>query len=108
MIAMSVAKTPSSGMWVFTFSYRKANVTKFDLVVKKVKVDPVSSFEHTMMEMSPQCCIQSFAGPLVPEKIFERFFFTIYEHGGHLGHVTSIISTIFHFYLPKRLHTKFC
>ena len=33
--------------------------------------------------------------------------FTIYGHGGHFGHVTSIISTSFHFHLPKRLHTEF-
>ena len=33
-------------------------------------------------------------GPLVREKkIFKGF--TIYGHGGHLGHVTSIILTIF-------------
>ena len=29
---------------VFTFSYRKARVSKFDLAVKKVKVTPGSSF----------------------------------------------------------------
>ena len=29
--------------------------------------------------------------------------FTIYRHGGHLGHVTSIISTNFHFHVPKSL-----
>ena len=33
--------------------------------------------------------------------------FTIYGHGGHLGHVTSIILSIFHFHVPKSLHTKF-
>ena len=33
--------------------------------------------------------------------------FTINGHGGHLGHVTSIISTHFHFHVPKSLHTKF-
>ena len=33
--------------------------------------------------------------------------FTLYGHGGHLGHVTSIISTNFHFHVPKSLHTKF-
>ena len=31
----------------------------------------------------------------VPEKIFERVF-TIYGRGGHLGHVTSIMSYDFH------------
>ena len=30
--------------------------------------------------------------------------FTIYGHGGHLGHVTSIKSINFHFHLPKTLH----
>ena len=34
------------------------------------------------------------------EEDFGRVF-TIYWHGGHLGHVTSIIATNFHF------HTKF-
>ena len=33
--------------------------------------------------------------------------FTIYGHGSHLGHVTSIISTKFHFHVPKSLQTKF-
>ena len=26
--------------------------------------------------------------------------FTIYRHGGHLGHVTSIMSSDFHFLVP--------
>ena len=40
---------------------------------------------------------------------YEDFWrvFTIYEHGGHLGHVTRIISTNFHYHEPKSLHTKF-
>ena len=33
--------------------------------------------------------------------------FTIYGHGDHLGHVTSIISIKFNFHVPKSLHTKF-
>ena len=33
--------------------------------------------------------------------------FTIYGHGSHLGHVTSIISTNSNFHVPKSLHTKF-
>ena len=32
--------------------------------------------------------------------------FTIYGCGSHLGHVTSIISSDFHFLLPESLHTK--
>ena len=42
----------------------------------------------------------------VPEKNFLRVF-TIYEHGGHLGHVTSIMSADFHFLVPESFHTKF-
>ena len=34
-------------------------------------------------------------------------FFTIYGHGGHPGHVTSIIFIYFYFHVPKSLHTKF-
>ena len=41
------------------------------------------------------------------KKIFEGFFFTIFGHGGQLGHVTSIISTNFRFHVPKSVQTKF-
>ena len=40
------------------------------------------------------------------EEDFLRVF-TIYGHGVHLGHVTSIISQNFHCNVPKSLHTKF-
>ena len=33
--------------------------------------------------------------------------FTIYGRGGHLGHVTSIMSSDFHFLVPESLQTKF-
>ena len=50
-----------------------------------------------MMGRSPQqCYIPSFVKiglPIPVKKIFKVF--TIYEHGGHLGNVTSIISKIF-------------
>ena len=32
---------------------------------------------------------------------------TIYGHGGHLGHVTSITLTNFHFLVPESFQTKF-
>ena len=32
--------------------------------------------------------------------------FTIYGHGGHLGHVPSIMSSHFHFLVPESFHTK--
>ena len=34
--------------------------------------------------------------------------FTIYGRGGHLGHVTSIMSSDFHFLVPESFHKKFC
>ena len=34
--------------------------------------------------------------------------FTIYGHGSHLGHVTSIVFINFHFLVPKSFNTKFC
>ena len=40
------------------------------------------------------------------EKI-SKGFFNIYGHGGHLGHVTSIMSSGFHFLVPESFHTKF-
>ena len=41
------------------------------------------------------------------EEDFQRVFFTIYGRGGHLGHVTSIMSSDFHFLIPESFHTKF-
>ena len=32
--------------------------------------------------------------------------FTIYGHGGHLGHVTSIMSSDFHSLVPESVHKK--
>ena len=39
----------------------------------------------------------------------EDFFrvFTIHGHGSHLGHVTSIMSSDFHFLVPESFHKKF-
>ena len=40
------------------------------------------------------------------EEDFLRVF-TIYGRGGHLGQVTSIMSSDFHFHIPESFHTKF-
>ena len=37
----------------------------------------------------------------------EDFFFSIYSHGGHLGHVTLTIYKNFHSPFPRMLHIKF-
>ena len=44
-----------------------------------------------------------------PAGLSENFYrvFTIYGHGGHLGHVTRIMLTNFHFLVPESFHTKF-
>ena len=39
------------------------------------------------------------------EEDFRRIF-TIYERVGHLGHVTSIMLSDFHFLVPESFHTK--
>ena len=60
-----------------------------------------------MMDSGPQCYIPSLVEivPLVPKKkIVEGFSFTIYGHGGQLGHVTSIMLINFHYNVPKSLH----
>ena len=40
------------------------------------------------------------------EEEFGRVF-SIYGRGGHLGHVTSIMSSDFYFFVPKSFHKKF-
>ena len=40
------------------------------------------------------------------EEDFQRIF-TIYGRGGHLGHVTSVMLSDFHFLVPESFHTKF-
>ena len=40
------------------------------------------------------------------EEDFLRVF-TIYGHGGHLGHVTSIMSSDFYCLVPESFHAKF-
>ena len=44
--------------------------------------------------------------PAASGEDFQRVF-TIYGCGGHLGHVTSIMSSYFHFLVPESFHKKF-
>ena len=55
------------------------------------------------MGLSPRCYIPSFVeiGRPVLEKKILKGFFTIYGHGGHLNHVTSIMSSDYHFLVPE-------
>ena len=61
-----------------------------------------------MMGWSPRCYIPSFEEITlpVPEKKIFKVFFTIYGHGSHLGHVTSIMASDFHFLVPESFHKK--
>ena len=67
----SLAAILSEKSTVFTFSYRNAYVTKFDLCV-----NPGSSFVQTMMGWSPRCYKPSLVkiGSPVLEKIFKGFY----------------------------------
>ena len=61
-----------------------------------------------MMRWSPGCYIPSFmeiGRPVLEKKTFEGI--TIYGRGGHPGHVTSSMSSDFHFLVPESFHTKF-
>ena len=60
-----------------------------------------------MMDWSPQCYISSFLeiGRGSGEEDFLKVF-TIKGRGGHLGHVTSIISSDFYFLVPESFHTN--
>ena len=40
------------------------------------------------------------------EEDFRRIF-TIYGRVGHLGHVTNVMLSNFHFLVPESFHTKF-
>ena len=47
---------------------------------------------------------------ILPTGSGEKYFllvFTIKGRGGHFGHVTSIMSSDFHFLVPESFHTKF-
>ena len=63
---------------------------------KKVKVNPDSSFVKLCKSGRAHIPNATYQVPrpldfLVQEKIFKEFF-TLYGHGGHLGHVTINIS----------------
>ena len=60
----------------------------------KIQSDPTMCFTRPRYQVSVYRTI----GPLV----------TIYEHGGHIGYVTSIISTnLISMYLRAYMYTKF-
>ena len=89
---------------VLPFSVQK-HKRQYDLAVKKLTVNAGSSFEQTWEYSSTQCYIPSVnnIGHCVPKKKI----FTIYGHGGYLGHVTRIFWANFRSPISRRLHVKF-
>ena len=69
----SLATIVSETSFVFSFYNGNTQITKFDLAVKYVKVNPGSLFEQTMIGWSHRCYIPSFVEIGLPEKIFEGF-----------------------------------
>ena len=61
------------------------------------------------MGLSAGCYLPSFVeiGPPVPEKKIFEGVFTIYGRGGHLVHMTSIMSSDFHFPVTESFHKEF-
>ena len=75
---------------------------------KFLKIPLFSIFSIEKAGWSPQCHIPNFVeiGQPFPEKKILEGFYTIYGCGGHLGHVTSIMSSEFHFLVPESFHKK--
>ena len=85
----------------------KAEVAKFDLAVKYVKINTGLSFEYNELEFLMLHTKFHRNRPTGSWKQDFLSIYTIYGHGSHLGHVTSIMLINFHFLVPQKLHTKF-
>ena len=100
----SLAAIVSEKSTVFTFSNRKAEVTKFDLAIK---VTSGSSSNYVGLESL--MLHTKFRGNHPAGSGEEDFLmvFTIYGRGGHLGHVTQMLRTKYRSPYPMRFHIKF-
>ena len=83
-------------------------MTKFDLGVKGVKVNP----GHNLNNLG-STCIDNATYKVSRLSVYwfwrRRFFkaFTIYGHGGLVGQVTQLICINFHSYSPSSFHMNF-
>ena len=92
----------------FTFFYTKAYVTKFDLGENRSRSTQghnLNNFGSTPIHNTTYQVSRS----LVYWFWRRRFFkvFTIYGHGGHVGHVTQLICINFHSHSPSSFHMNF-
>ena len=84
--------------------------SKLDLTVKMVKRQCTTIILATLVDLPfPMFCVK-----IQPEGIlgsgeedFQRFFFIIYGHGGHLSQRAATILAIFRSPYLRRLHMKF-
>ena len=105
----SLAAIVSEKCTVFTFSYRKSQSYQI-WPCRKIGQGHSRFFIWTNYDGQESPMLHTkFRGnqPVGSEE--EDFWrvFTIYGHGGHLGHVTSIMSSDFHFLVPESFHTQF-
>ena len=84
-------------------------MTKFDLGVKWVKVNPGSQFEHFLVVLPYTMLHIRFQGNRSSGSWKRRFFkvSTIYGHGGPVGHVTELICINFHSFSASSFHMNF-
>ena len=77
---------------MFTFFHTKAYVTKFDLGLKWVKINP-GSYLNNLGSTRIHTATYQVSRSSVNWFWRRRFFkvFTIYGHGGHPGHVTRTV-----------------
>ena len=80
-------------------------MTKFDLGVKWVKVN----IGHNLNNLGSTMLHTKFKGHRSSDSGEEDFFkvFTIYGHGGHVGHVTQLICINFHSFSPSSFYMNF-
>ena len=97
----SQAAIVSEKSTVFTFSYRKAEVTKFDLAIKR----SWSTKDHHLYKLCRAWVPVLHANFQDHRTSGSGVVFTIYGRGGHLGHETWTIYTNSLF--PRRLHMNF-
>ena len=93
---------------IFAFPHTNANVTKFDLGVKQSKStqgDNLNNLGSTCIDNAIYQVSRSSVNWFWRRRFFK--IFTIYGHGGNVGHVTQLICINFHFHSPISFHMSF-